>query len=345
MNIESCLRTVCILFTLILAQACGSKTEFSSTGKLATTSSSNDASIATPDPDTPSTPNPTAEPTSPPTDDCPKINQNILVLDFKSGWWGGDAGTFFKTLLTSITTNCQSLLTVEYHHVIVDMNTMSVFPNGQMMKSMPLAISSDPAKDGFLKQDWRGYHQIWFLSGADWDSEDLRIDDPFFAGIKQRAISSGANLLVGAGLSSVYHANALVADLGYPSSLFEKGPIEALVSPTSNVKVLTRFNVGQQLSSSSTLFVGLQSIADEVEIQGPILVGLESRLTGDSFIDSTSITVVGKYPAGTNVIGVSRKNDRRIVFDAGLQRFYSVWNTSEKDTLRYLKNIVIDLVK
>lgn len=51
---------------------------------------------------------------------CPTVAQDILVLDFRSGWWtGGGGGDFANTVLAAMVQPCANLR-VEYHHFEVD---------------------------------------------------------------------------------------------------------------------------------------------------------------------------------------------------------------------------------
>src|SRR4051812_48937345 len=44
--------------------------------------------------------------------------QQILMLDFRSGWWAGSAGEFHKTVLDPLR-NAGTDITIEFHHLTV----------------------------------------------------------------------------------------------------------------------------------------------------------------------------------------------------------------------------------
>ena len=43
------------------------------------------------------------------------FDPNILMLDFRSGWWAGSAGDFHRTVLDPLR-NAANNITIEFHH-------------------------------------------------------------------------------------------------------------------------------------------------------------------------------------------------------------------------------------
>jgi hypothetical protein len=256
---------------------------------------------------------------------CPAIDQNILVIDFKSGWWAGDAGTFFNRILNTMTAKCNGKVTIEYHHIIYDKllakDTGFIYPGGKAIFT-------------FQQNDWNAYNQIWLLSGADYDNADLRDNDPFYQNIQQKIVASKSALLIGAGYGSIYHANSLSAALGM-GSIFMPGISKGLVQHITNVKVLSRLTMGAQLLDHELFSRGVKSIADTVQIEN-------KTITTDWLMGTPAGgSVIGKSNVGTaSIVVATVGGSRRVVLDAGLQRFYAIYNADETDTLVYLENII-----
>lgn len=271
---------------------------------------------------------------------CPKKSQVVLILDMKSGWWAGDAGDFFKTLLGDINKACGEKFTFEFHHLMSNENTYQVFPNGQ-----PGIGSVTDADKVALKSDWSLYDQIWVLSGSLGDELDMRVWAPVFAAIVAKIKASGASLFIGSGNGNLTHANALTEGLGLDARFATDLPEGPVVPATLKFSVITRLNLGVELTSHS-LFSGVKAIADTVEIQNPFGGGSSGiTLKSDYLQPGAEFAVVGKNTAGKPSIAVRQGSSYKVILDTGLQRFYPIKSGDEKDTLRYLENIAVGLVK
>lgn len=272
--------------------------------------------------------------------DCAKRPQNILMLDFKSGWWAGDGGDFFKSLLSSLTAKCR--IKIEYHHIASTddffgemENTMKVFPGHEEEKEMPLNLS-----EGFAEKDWNKYTQVWILSGSKEDLADIKPDDPFFmAMMDELANKKKPNVFVGSGFGSITHANAVMQKLQNPMRFATDLTEGLLLNPEGGVKVATTLAIGQELDETSPLFRYLDNIADHVILD-------QTTAKGD-YLESfpSSVKIVGKNTEGRPSIATSIMNERRFVFDAGLQRYYAVMKPAHEGTYALIRNIIRELAE
>jgi hypothetical protein len=253
---------------------------------------------------------------------CPPIDQTVLVIDLKSGWWAGDAGNFFTRILNTITAKCNGKMSLEYHHITYKNNVITdtgvIYPGGQTIT-------------GFQKQTWKEYDQIWLLSGDSGDSEDLRNDDPYYQSLEAQIVNSGSAILIGAGFGSVYHANSLSTALGF-GPLFIPGKTHGIVSKITTINVLDRLSMGTHLSEHALFSRGVQNIANNVQLE-------KKTVTTDFLAGApTGGMIIGTSEGKGTIAVTTLANDRRIILEAGLQRFYGIYNQEEKDTLIYLEN-------
>src|SRR6185312_7796052 len=80
---------------------------------------------------------------------CPKKNQTILILDFKSGWWAGDGGNFFQKITNSLQGTCTQQVTIEYHHIVTDGGGGGLFfPNLNGIQNTMLVVPGGTPTDG-----------------------------------------------------------------------------------------------------------------------------------------------------------------------------------------------------
>ncbi len=272
--------------------------------------------------------------------DCTKRPQNILMLDFKSGWWAGDGGDFFKSLLSSLTAKCK--IKIEYHHIALTddffgemTNMMKLFPGQEKEKEMPLNVA-----EGFAEKDWNKYTQIWVLSGSKEDLADIKVDDEFFmAMMDELANKKKPNVFVGSGYGSITHANAVMSKL-QNSTRFATDLAEGLLlNPEGGIKVATTLAIGQELDETSELFRYLDSIADHVRVDDVLAAG--------DYLESypSSVRIVGKNTEGRPSIATAIMNERRFVFDAGLQRYYAVMKPAHEGTYALIRNIIRELAE
>jgi hypothetical protein len=118
-------------------------------------------------------------------------------------------------------------------------------------------------------------------------------------------------------------------------SIFMPGISKGLVQHITNVKVLSRLTLGAQLLDHELFSRGVKSIADTVQIEN-------KTITTDWLMGTPAGgSVIGKSNVGTaSIVVATVGGSRRVVLDAGLQRFYAIYNADETDTLVYLENII-----
>lgn len=165
-------------------------------------------------------------------------NGNILILDFKSGWFAGDGGTFFSD---SIAPNCpgEAALSIDYIHITTELVESNRNPLTQQQYVLPClgqAVTRDwfvfdPKTEGPAAECTLGsleaYGQVWILSGDEGDELDVPVSSALFQSVLQRLQERSAKgpmgLFLGAGLSNITHANTIArSTLGYPGGLFAR---------------------------------------------------------------------------------------------------------------------------
>lgn len=296
-------------------------------------------------------PNPSTGTTSPNlqqqfTEGCPKVNQNILILDFKSGWWAGDGGDFFDKILRGISDPCLGSVQIEYHHILQKSDNKRVFPSNQpIMTSIFGTGFMSPTPNystSFNKQSINNYSQVWILSGSDKDPLDMKINDVFFRSLLNELSQTKVNLFIGAGFGSITHINAIGNTIGI-GSIFSTTQIQGQVlNPLVGVQILNYLTVGNELKQH-VLFSNTSKIVDAVKTGGEIF-GTYMNAYSDKIGNSPYIDIIGKDANGNSIIAVTKPEfPKKVVIDTGLQRFYSIKQQYGQDTLKYLQNIMIYL--
>lgn len=321
--ISSIMQAILFFFILI---SCGGNTKFfGKTSSHPTQDRSPQEETPTPPPEEADViPEPIPTPPEEPPIEPPIIKPpTILIMDFRSGWWGGDGGFFYDLIIEELKRVFENKIEIEYHHILPSDGTGA-------------------AEDlQFVDQDWRHYVEIWILSGSE-GSGDMELNDPYFVKMKEKISSSTAGLLIGAGYGSVMHANPIMESLGYKKIFSTNNPTGRFLFFPEDVTVGKRIEKNTQHLLEHELFDHVESIADQIKIKG---FGDTIDVTGDYILDDDNFNILAIDAAGKNSIGV-RKAGRKILLDAGLQRFYSIFNSDEKsETLRYFYNLVSYLGK
>lgn len=293
----------------------------------------------------------TTDPTKDPSDDqtvdtdsssqtslspCPKISQQILVIDLKSGWWAGDGARFFDKIMRGISAPCVGTVEFEYHHILVDDHESGIFPGGSLRRN-----ASTNFESMFQRKDWNQYTQIWLLSGSESDSDDLKFNDPLLNRITSEIASSKSALFLGTGFGSITHARKL-ASVMLPHVVFATSQDEGeTLSPDHNglpiKSILTR---GVHLLEH-ILFGGVTTLVDEV-YENPGGGGLVVK--SDYLTSTGSLTVIGRNRISQPIIAVGETDTkRRVVIDTGLQRYYSITQSRGAETLKFIQNILVYL--
>jgi hypothetical protein len=283
---------------------------------------------------------------------CVAKPQRLLIIDMKSGWWSGDGGEFHNMLLPRIVKDCAQIEIEYYFLQYVDPGQAPSLPPIPGVPSLtgPVGfVSFYPPKPGvdndsllvlanFPSRPWSEYQQVWLLSGGDHDPTDWPTSNPAFQNLltKFRTPSQPApSLFLAVGIGHHDHANQVLRALELPE-MFQSHVTE-LITPRvrdgSDVVVLSRARVGDGLATHA-LFDGVASIADRVDVAG------EECDTDFLPLANHPFQIVGRNRLGEPSIAVRETETRRMVLDAGMTRYYSIFDPAERDTYRYLQNTI-----
>src|SRR5207249_2009387 len=111
-------------------------------------------------------PNPTSF--VPPTElGCASRKQDILALDFRSGWWaGGGGGAYSGIVLPKVVESCPKTA-IDYHHFETSTHVKCVYTEGSggSCQNLAAAVNVSDIRASFVHQSVNDYTQIWILSG------------------------------------------------------------------------------------------------------------------------------------------------------------------------------------
>jgi hypothetical protein len=288
---------------------------------------------------------------------CVAKPQRLLIIDMKSGWWSGDGAEFHDLLLPRIVKECPQI-EIEYYFLQFLDPTVS----GPPVPGLPLGpmgfVSFYPMKPGvgnmqlmvlenFPSRPWHEYQQVWLLSGGDHDPTDWPTDNPAFQALLAKfhtpvaaPSQSEPSLFLAVGVGHHDHANQVLRTFELPE-LFQSH-LTDLVTPHvgdgSQVEVFSRARFGGELLPHP-IFEGVDSIADRVDIAG------EECDTDFLSVANNPFQLVGANRLGEPAIAVRETETRRWVLDAGMTRYYSLFDPAERDTYRFLQNTIKWLAK
>ncbi len=284
---------------------------------------------------------------------CVAKPQRLLIIDMKSGWWSGDGGDFHDLLLPRIVKDCKQ---VEIEYYFLQYLDPAMSP-GPLVPGVPLGVvgflSFYPEKPGvangglmveanFPSRPWNDYQQVWLLSGGDHDPSDVPTGNAFFLNLLTKFRTPAAatspslpSIFLGAGLGHHDHANLVFRTLELPE-LFQSHVTELLTprpGDGSQVEVFSRARVGDSLTTHA-VFEGLASIADRIDIAG-------TECETDFLpVANHPFQIVGRNRLNEPSIAVRETETRRWVVDAGVTRYYSLLDPTERDTYRFLQNTI-----
>jgi hypothetical protein len=291
---------------------------------------------------------------------CVAKPQRLLIIDMKSGWWSGDGGEFHKQLLPRIVKDCAQI-EIEYYFLqyLDPAETPSLPPiPGVPSTTGPVGfVSFYPPKPGvdndalmvlanFPSRPWSEYQQVWLMSGGDHDPTDWPTNNPAFQNLLAKfrtpaaAPSQSPSLFLAVGIGHHDHANQVLRALELPE-MFQSHITELItpgVSDGSDITVFSRVRIGDGLTTHA-VFEGVGSIADRVDISG------EECDTDFLPVANHPFQIVGRNRLGEPSIAVHETDTRRMFLDAGMTRFYSLFDPAERDTYRYLQNTIKWLAK
>jgi hypothetical protein len=287
---------------------------------------------------------------------CVAKPQRLLIIDMKSGWWSGDGGEFHNSLLPRIVRDCPQVEIEYYFLQYVDPAEI-----GTPIPGVPLGavgfVSFYPQKTGvsndqlmvlenFPSRPWNEYQQVWLMSGGDHDPTDWPTNNQAFQNLLAKfrtpaaAPSQSPSLFLAVGIGHHDHANQVLRALELPE-MFQSHVTELItprVSDGSDVTVFSRAGIGDRLTMHA-VFDGVSSIADRVDIAG------EECDTDFLPVANHPFQIVGRNRLGEPSIAVNETDTRRWVLDAGMTRYYSLLDRTERDTYRFLQNTIRWLAK
>lgn len=276
---------------------------------------------------------------------CPTKPQKILVLDLKSGWWGGDGGDFHQTIARKLDASCPGAAVFEFRHTPygsfsseglspMELKFGVLSPSGR--RHAPTAFINGQVQPELARTppiDWNSYQQIWLLSGGEADSADMRIDSDEFKGILAGIASTTSSVFIGTGFGNIYHANSVSAQLGLGVP-FHTSRVSDIYPMPSNVSTLTWLEKDINLVDH-VLFKNITHLPDSMKVGG-------YDLTNDWIVDDgvAGLQILAKQnDVGVIATSCGACGQRLAVLDAGMHRFYGVVGDAP-ETLEYLLSIL-----
>lgn len=267
----------------------------------------------------------TGDTNSVPSKNC--SDEQILVIDLKSGWWAGDGGETFQSFVRDEIEkrSCSgNLIGVEYHHIL---------------------LGSPELKAGskFYKKDFKTYTQVWLLSGALADSLDIRLNEANFQDFLQQVKTHKPRLFLGAGFGSVDHANELARQVLWGTHIFDVEVAHGEILAVKNDNVFVQ-SYATSLSTGN-LFAGVSgAIADVVKVGSGGYIDPVKTAGADEILPLDGVTALAQcvtvdQSRTVPCVGVATYNGFNIVLDSGLPRFYAI-QTDHEPTKQYFRNIV-----
>lgn len=288
---------------------------------------------------------------SPPTElGCSTRAQDIVVFDFRSGWWTGGGGGDFAAIALPVVTGACPGTSVDYHHFENVMHVKCLYQSGSTGSCQQMAAANTVSDilSTLQHPSVADYTQIWVLSGSDQDPSDIPVGDALFQGVLSATTGACIPMLVAAGDGFVTHANTITNDLGMGTVFTEETTPPGFFSVAELPAKPASYMTGAQLSPH-LLFKGVASLVDTVEQQFGNAVTQTSK--GDSIAASVSggaiYQVIAHDGSGNPTIAVGAANvgsgqaPRPFIFDSGWQRTYGFGQAAA--TEQYLKNIVMYL--
>jgi hypothetical protein len=327
--------------------ACGSSSERAAFDDGTAPAGSNGGLGGTTDPSLP-TGGPKSNPESagafvPPTElGCSSRAQDILVLDFRSGWWSGGGGGGYSGVVLPAVVNACPKTQVDYHHFETTMHVRCIYREGSggSCNTIGAAVSVADIRASFVHPNVGDYTQIWVLSGSDQDQSDIPTGDQLFKDILGDTRGTCIPLLIGAGDGFMTHAKSIANELGMGSDVFRQE-----TNPPSFFSVAMGAAQSQSTISGSAMkphlvFKGSSSLADKVgsffgQAHGD---SLAETVPPPTIYDVIAHDSTGKASIAIGAAKVSGDGYRPFIFDAGWQRMYVL---SDPSTAQYLKNIVM----
>ncbi len=287
-------------------------------------------------PGDPNQPNP--EPI--PNDGCPKLSQEILIIDLKSGWWTSNTASFLQRILGNINDNCVESISFEYHHLISAVHNYLVVPNGSTTSG-----TMDSIDDFALKSDWNQYQQIWLLSGSQYDKLDIKLDHPLLIAMLEKIAAATTPLFLASGNGNISHVNAMLQQMGLQTRFATDIEEGSIVAYTHDFEVVERLSLGKELVNHFLFSRNVSAIAETIKVNDPLTSKDMPYMYSDYLKLADDLSRLGVNSKGQPSIAVQPKGQRKMVLDAGNQRSFAIKHSAEKQTLIYLQNIALFLAQ
>lgn len=273
---------------------------------------------------------------------CSSRAQDILILDFRSGWWSGGGGGSFSAIALPAVVGACALTTVDYHHFETSMHVKCIYknPSGGGCQNLPAAVTVDDIRASFEKKSVADYTQIWVLSGSDQDPSDIPVGDALFQGVVGDTKGACIPMLVAAGDGFVTHANTIAQDFGMGAAFAQKTNPPSFFSVSALPAQAASTLTGGRLKSH-LLFTGVTSIVDHVSafVQQAHGDGLAESVPGPTIYDVVAHDSDGNATIAVGAAKLAGDGYRPFIFDSGWQRMYAL--DKDAGTAQYLKNIVM----
>lgn len=248
--------------------------------------------------------------------------QDILILDFKSGWWAGDGSDAYTAKIQAELQNaCPGKpSTVEYYHILKE---------------------NAPAKF-YAKADFP-YTQVWIFAGTLEYKYDIPLDHPGLVEVASKIREKKPNLVFTSGFGCVDHANRLAQlILGItPFATYNRHKEVLHIESGKTVKAVISRMVTQ---ATGLLFTGIISpMPDAIDADN-------KKAYSDELLTFAGSKPIGqctlKNGSTLNCVGMLNTGTHKVVFDSGWQRLYATYLAGENTAVnRYLQNIVRTLAK
>ena len=275
---------------------------------------------------------------------CASRAQEILILDFRSGWWaGGGGGDFASVALGAVVGACPQT-SVDYHHFENVMHAKCLYQSasGGGCQMLQPSDTVDAIRATFVHASVSDYTQIWVLSGSDQDPSDIPVGDQLFQGLMGDTKGACIPMLVASGDGFMTHANTVANDLGMGNVFSQQTNPPSFFSVADEPAQAMNSLSGSSLASH-ILFTGVSSIVDQVG-------SYEGQARADALAESVpapatyQVIAHDSFGSATIAVGAAKLSGdgyRPFIFDSGWQRMYALGQ--DEGTGQYLKNIVMYL--
>jgi len=274
---------------------------------------------------------------------CSDVAQEILVLDFRSGWWsGGGGGEFYDVALAQMAQTCSNI-TVEYHHFEVDFIISCLFDNlGGSCQNNPgdiNALSQAQILALFEQPSWDDYTQVWILSGSEQDAADVSLTGGLMTHFLAETNNSCIPVLVAAGDGFIDHGNTVTGALGLGTVFSTEYPLPNFFSvaqgfgPVSITSTMSPNAAG----SAHVLFSDVDTMVDGLSSAFQTTHG-DSLDANNPAYEILATDSSGRPAIAAGFLQIPGDEERPFILDSGFQRFYAMGQ--HEGTSRYLRNIV-----